>query len=583
MVPPKDERAGGGPQPMTSPPLEKGAADRDLAPEGGDALVTSRVRGDRSSIDEPSPLGTEVLALGGAVAALASVDVAAQPGSLLVAETRELLMLSARLSGHVALRLAAAHRCDATLHVTARSLSGFLTEDVGVSVARSTALRRLAARLPLAPRVETSLLAGLVSEEAAAAVLSAVVAVPEADRPLVEEVLLDLATTAGVTVRDVLRVGAEAAARARALAAQEDPDGPTAADDAAQEAAQAAAHDAQARAHLDLYQVLDGMWHVRGLLSPEGGEALRLALAALTDAPPPRPPGQPPLDPDAEPDPQTETGWSVDDDHRGLPARRADALGRLADAYLAHGDPPDTGGERPRIVVTMTLDQLEERARAAYEARPDLFGGASHPRTARADHDGEAAPVSAPGPWPPGPSAGPPGARGFCRLGDGTPLSPAVARRLACDAGFLPVVLRGDGEVLDVGQTESGWPAAVRRAANVRAGGRCETPDCSRPPVELHHLHHRAHGGPSGLDNAAALCGLHHWLIHHQPEHWQLHRTPAGLVLQRGDGTLVRGPGHTSTRAGPGSTRPGDGSPGSGGHRGSGGNRGSGRDTDEPP
>ena len=66
-----------------------------------------------------------------------------------------------------------------------------------MSPGRSAALRRLAARLPLAPGVQEALLAGELSEDAAGAVLSAVVVVPEADRPLVEEVLLELATTAG--------------------------------------------------------------------------------------------------------------------------------------------------------------------------------------------------------------------------------------------------------------------------------------------------------------------------------------------------------------------------------------------------
>ena len=441
---------------------------------GGSGGAGRRPAGPCERPDEPPPVGAAVRAAREAVGGLAQVDVAAQPASLLVAETRELLSLCAQLSGHVAVRLAAAHRVDATVHAAARSVAGFLTEDAAVSAGRSAALRRLAARLPLAPRVQAALLAGELSEDAAAAVLRAVVVVPEADRPLVEEVLLELATTPGVTVRDVQRVAAEAAARARALAAREDPEGPTAAEDAEEEAAQAAAHAARARAHLDLVQVLDGMWHVKGLLSPEAGHALGLALAALQEAPPPRPPGRPPLDPAAEPDPGAETGWSVDDDRRGIAARRADALGRLADVYLTHGDPPALGGERPRVVVTMTLEQLEGRARAAAAAAPArLLGASSTSSTSSTDEVDQPSPV-APA-WPPGPYAAALGSA-FCRLGDGTPLSPASARRLACDAGFLPVVLRGDGEVLDVGHTAQGWPASVRRAGAVRAGGALRDP-----------------------------------------------------------------------------------------------------------
>ena len=48
---------------------------------------------------------------------------------------------------------------------------------------------------------------------------------------------------------------------------------------------------------------------------------------------------------------------------------------------------------------------------------------------------------------------------------------PAQARRLACQAGIIPVVLGGDSEILDVGRTRRLVTDAIRKALNLRDRG----------------------------------------------------------------------------------------------------------------
>jgi hypothetical protein len=166
------------------------------------------------------------------------------------------------------------------------------------------------------------------------------------------------------------------------------------------------------------------------------------------------------------------------DDDRSVRARRHDGLAEIASFYLAHATdlPPETG-ERPRLVVTIGYDPLR-RALDASSATLDT----------------------------------------------GTAISPATARRLACDAELIPAVLGGRGEVLDLGRATRIFPTAIRRAAAIRDQHRCAFPNCRRPIRELHHLHWWTHGGTTTLDNAAWLCTFHHWLTHDRG--WTIRRNP---------------------------------------------------------
>jgi hypothetical protein len=95
-------------------------------------------------------------------------------------------------------------------------------------------------------------------------------------------------------------------------------------------------------------------------------------------------------------------------------------------------------------------------------------------------------------------------------------LSAAQARRIACDAKVIPVVMGGDSEVLDLGRTKRTVSVAQRKALHARDRG-CSFPHCSRPPkwCDAHHLNHWVDGGTTDLDNLILLCRRHHSLVHH--------------------------------------------------------------------
>ena len=107
-------------------------------------------------------------------------------------------------------------------------------------------------------------------------------------------------------------------------------------------------------------------------------------------------------------------------------------------------------------------------------------------------------------------------AAGISRTVDGTPISPAEARRLACAADIIPVVLRGDGRVLDVGRkrrliTDAQWWALLARDHGcVIAGCTATVWHC-----EAHHCQPWEHGGPTTLANLCLLCATHHRQLHH--------------------------------------------------------------------
>lgn len=186
-----------------------------------------------------------------------------------------------------------------------------------------------------------------------------------------------------------------------------------------------------------------------------------------------------------------------DDDTRSHEQRQHDAVGDLATHYLAHADLPAVNGERPRVVVTIDYDSLVAELR-------DTAGS----------------------------------------LPSGATISPATARRLACDAGIIPAVLGSDGEVLDIGKTNRCFHHAVRRAAWIEQHGKCAYPGCRRPPVNCHHITWWTHGGLSTLDNAAWLCAFHHWLVHEGG--WQLRReSDRSLVFTGPDGQVRRRPRDT--------------------------------------
>jgi Domain of unknown function (DUF222)/HNH endonuclease len=140
------------------------------------------------------------------------------------------------------------------------------------------------------------------------------------------------------------------------------------------------------------------------------------------------------------------------------------------------GELPDNGGDRPQVVVTIDYDRLRDRV-------------------------------------------------GVGTFDDGSHLSPAAARRIACDAGIIPAVLGTTSQVLDVGRQSRLATGPLRRALVLRDKG-CAFPGCDRPPrwTDAHHVLHWSDGGPTELSNLVLLCGYHHRLIHHSD--WQAKINP---------------------------------------------------------
>jgi 5-methylcytosine-specific restriction protein A len=146
--------------------------------------------------------------------------------------------------------------------------------------------------------------------------------------------------------------------------------------------------------------------------------------------------------------------------------RNAAALVEICRFTLGHDDVGEVGGERPHLVVTISLADLQDRARGAV-------------------------------------------------LHTGGTLTPGQLRRLACDADLIPVVLGEQGEPLDIGRAERRIPLRMRRAVAARDRG-CAHPGCDRPPswCEIHHVIEWQHGGETKVENLVMLCCQHHDQIH---------------------------------------------------------------------
>ena len=100
-------------------------------------------------------------------------------------------------------------------------------------------------------------------------------------------------------------------------------------------------------------------------------------------------------------------------------------------------------------------------------------------------------------------------------LEDGTGVSAETCRRLACDAGLVPVIEDGAGTTLDVGRRTRSIPSPIRRALRARDEGCCRFPGCTnRRWLHGHHIEHWIDGGATKLGNLVLLCSRHHQFVH---------------------------------------------------------------------
>ncbi|MFR9731656.1 DUF222 domain-containing protein [Saccharopolyspora sp. MS10] len=185
-------------------------------------------------------------------------------------------------------------------------------------------------------------------------------------------------------------------------------------------------------------------------------------------------------------------------DRRTTAKRNADALAELVDIALSADELPRHGGQRPQLTITIGHEQLRESLAG------DRLGGTIETT--------------------------------------GQPITAESARRIACDAELLPVLLDGESRPLDVGRARRSAPPHLRAALLAR-DGKCAFPACDPPTgaSEAHHVRHWADGGATALDNLVMLCAHHHSVVHEQrweveleagrpvftpPEWVDRHRTP---------------------------------------------------------
>jgi hypothetical protein len=265
--------------------------------------------------------------------------------------------------------------------------------------------------------------------------------------------------------------------------------------------------DAQAerrhqRRGLWLTPTFDGMVAIDGLVEPEAGQTLLVALEPLarpTDA----------------------------NDQRSGSQRTADALTELARRALEGGQLPQTGGVRPQLTVTVDLDSLLGLPGAVRVGGEIGEAGPLDPQACqRLACDSAVTRVLVT--HPPNRQQHPGGDQQ--PVGNDHGELAGLGARLRAAMALLPPALGGaPTQPLEVGRTSRVVQPAQRAALAVRDGG-CVFPDCTRPLAwcEAHHLRHWLHGGPTDLANLALLCRAHHRAVHEGG--WQLTRQASGQL-----------------------------------------------------
>lgn len=151
--------------------------------------------------------------------------------------------------------------------------------------------------------------------------------------------------------------------------------------------------------------------------------------------------------------------------HSDIQIRRADALAKLAESYVANGSSPLNGGDRHLVHVHVSAETLRHK-----EA-------------------------------------------GCCEIEDGPSIAAETARRLACDASVVAVIENEKGEPLNVGRKTRTISAPLRRFLNARDRG-CRFPGCANKRCDAHHIAHWANGGETKPSNLVSLCWFHHRMVH---------------------------------------------------------------------
>ena len=226
---------------------------------------------------------------------------------------------------------------------------------------------------------------------------------------------------------------------------------------------------------LSIYPDIDGMFVVRGLLTPEVGAVVRRAIEAAS----------------AQLHEEAKDAEPKHVEAESPACRRADALGLIAESALAAKLDAGTAGDRYQVVVHVDPETLREDVSAE---TPDAADGA-----------GESVSVEA------SPRAG----QAALEEAGGIRVSAETSRRVACDAGKVVMRHDAEGKVLDVGRKTRTIPPALRRALASR-DQHCRFPGCEARRCDAHHVKHWADGGATKLDNLVLLCRRHHRAVHEE-------------------------------------------------------------------
>ena len=104
----------------------------------------------------------------------------------------------------------------------------------------------------------------------------------------------------------------------------------------------------------------------------------------------------------------------------------------------------------------------------------------------------------------------------LCETDSGVPVPVSTARRMACEAGILPMVLNGAGVVLDEGRARrlATWE---QRAAIAAMHLTCVFPGCevTVDDCRIHHVRPWTRDqGETNLAELAPVCEHHHHTVH---------------------------------------------------------------------
>jgi hypothetical protein len=343
----------------------------------------------------------QLLQLSAAVEQVLAADPRDVADSHRLGELEQMLTIHNQLDAAINQRLQVVDVDETTVAETGRATRSWLIEEQHINPSEATKRMRVARALPTHPAVDKASAAGEISLEHANAICRATAAVSPEFREIVESTLVDIARHCAPC-----DLGDEIEQLLIACGAESSSD---------------EAHTKRLnRRGLRIARTFNGMRSVSGMLTPEVAAALEIALGVLS-------------------------AKAGDDDARSHEQRQHDAVGELANHYLAHADLPAVNGERPRIVVTIDYDSLVTGLRDAWGQLPS-----------------------------------------------GATISPATARRLACNAEVIPAVLNARGDVLDLGvprghsppsydaqpgsnnRADVRFPAAAdhRRIATTSSGGR---------------------------------------------------------------------------------------------------------------